>query len=49
MNAAIRYKLKRLTTLTLISKQLKSGSVKRMNTSSLKPKHVSYLVEQWRV
>lgn len=38
----------RLTTLTLISKQLKSGGFKRMNASSLKPKHVSYLVAQWQ-
>lgn len=38
----------RLTTLTLISKQLKSGGFKRMNASSLKPKHVNYLVEQWQ-
>ena len=38
----------RLTTLTLISKQLKSGGFKRMNASSLKPKHVNYLVAQWQ-
>lgn len=38
----------RLTTLTLIGKQLKSGGFKRMNASSLKPKHVSYLVAQWQ-
>lgn len=38
----------RLTTLTLISKQLKSGGFKRMSASSLKPKHVNYLVGQWQ-
>ncbi len=38
----------RLTTLTLISNQLKSGGFKRMNTISLKPKHVNYLVTQWQ-
>ncbi|WVD64740.1 integrase domain-containing protein [Utexia brackfieldae] len=38
----------RLTNLTMISKQLKSAGFKRMNASSLKPKHVIYLVEQWQ-
>lgn len=38
----------RLTTLTLISKQLKSGGLKRMNACSVKPKHVNYLVTQWQ-
>lgn len=38
----------RLTSLTLISNQLKSGGFKRMNAISLKPKHVNYLVTQWQ-
>lgn len=38
----------RLAMLTLVSKQLKSGGFKNMRGSSLKTKHIAYLVKQWQ-
>lgn len=38
----------RLTMLTLVSKQLKSGGFRNMRSSSLKEKHITYLVKLWQ-
>lgn len=38
----------RLAMLTLVSKQLKSGGFRNMHGSSLKTKHINYLVKQWQ-